>query len=78
MKNRIILTNAMKIQSAFLSGHQKFGCIYWQRERFPTKSDKVTDINAPKEILKSYLCCYLCLKTEHLSKKCTKKYISQI
>ena len=64
--------------SAFLSGHQKFGCAYWQRERFPTKSDKVTDVNAPKEILKNYWCCYLCLKTEHLSKKCTKNYISQI
>ena len=45
---------------------------------FQQKVIKVTDVNAPKEILKNYWCCYLCLKTEHLSKKCTKNYISQI
>ena len=50
--------NAM---SAFLSGQQKLCCVYCQGEHFPTKCDKVTDVNARKEILKNSLCCYLCL-----------------
>ena len=61
--------------SAFLSGQQKLCCVYCQGERFPTKWDKVTDVNAYKEILKNYSCCYSCLKAGHVSKKCTKNYI---
>ena len=38
----------------------------------------MTDVNARKEILKNYLCCYSCLKTGHASKKCTKNYICRI
>ena len=39
--------------TAFLSGHQKFCCVYCQGDYFPIKCDKVTDINARKEILKN-------------------------
>ena len=45
--------------SAFLSGQQKLCCVYCQGELFPTKCDKVTDVNAGKEILKSSSCCLL-------------------
>ena len=34
--------------SAFLSGQQKLCCVYCQGEHFPTKCDKVTDVNARK------------------------------
>ena len=61
--------------SVFLSGQQKLCYVYCQGEHFSTKCDKVTDVNACKEILKNSLCCYLCLKTGHVSKKCTKNYI---
>ena len=64
--------------SAFLSGQQKLCCVYCQGEHFPTKYDKVTDVNARKEILRNSLCCYLCLKTGHVSKKCRKNYICRI
>ena len=57
--------NAM---SAFLSGQQKLCCVFCQGEHFPTKYDKVTCINARKEILKNSSCCYSCLKTGHVSK----------
>ena len=53
---------------AFLSGQQKLCCVYCQGEHFPTKCDKVTDVNARKEILKNSSCCYSCLKTGHVSK----------
>ena len=36
--------------SAFLSGQKKLCCVYCQGEHFPTKYDKVTDVNARKEI----------------------------
>ena len=49
--------------SAFLSGQQKLCYVYCQGEHFSTKCDKVTDVNACKEVLKNSLCCYLCLKT---------------
>ena len=75
-ENRIIVTSPMK--KAFLSGQQKLCCVYYQREHFPAKCDKVTNVNAPKEILKNSLCCYFCLKTGHVSKKCTKNYICRI
>ena len=61
--------------SAFSSGQQKFCCIYCQGENFPTKCNKVTDVNAHKEILKSSSCCYSSLKTGQFSRKCTKNYI---
>ena len=61
--------------SLFLSGEQKLCCVYSQGEHFPRKYDIVTDVNVRKEILKHSLCCYLCLKTGHLSEKCTKNYI---
>ena len=61
--------------SAFFSGQQKLYCVYCQEEHFPTKRDKVTDVNAQKEILKNYSCCYSCFKIGHVSKKCTKNYI---
>ena len=64
--------------SSFLSGQQKLCCVYCQGEHFPTKCDTVTDVNACKKVLKNSLLCYLCLKTAHLRKKCTKKYICQI
>ena len=79
MKNRIILTSAVKIQcQLFLSVQQKLCCLYCQGEHFPRKCDKVTDVNARKEILKNSLCCYSCLKTGHASKKFTKSYICWI
>ena len=58
--------------SAFLSGQQKLCCAYCQGEHFPcdSKCDKVTDVNARKEIRKKSL--YLCLKTGHVSKKLQK------
>ena len=34
--------------SVFLSGQQKLCCVYCQGEHFPTKCDKVTDVNARK------------------------------
>ena len=75
MKNRIILTSAVKIQcQLFLSVQQKLCCLYCQGEHFPRKCDKVTDVNARKEILKNSSCCYSCLKIGHASKKCTKNY----
>ena len=65
--------------SAFLSGQQKLCCVYCQGEHFPTKCDKVTDVNARKEILKNSPCCYLCLKTGYVSKKMYKKlYLSNL
>ena len=63
---------------AFLSGQQKLCCVYCQGEHFPTKCDKVIDVNACKEILKNSSCCYLCLKAGHVSKKCRKNYICRI
>ena len=45
--------------SEFLSGQQKLCCVYCQGELFPTKCDKVTDVNAGKEILKSSSCYLL-------------------
>ena len=58
--------------SAFLSGQQKLCCAYCQGEHFPcdSKCDKVTDVNARKEIRKKSL--YLCLKTGNVSKKLQK------
>ena len=53
-------------------------CVYCQGEHFPTKCDKVTDVNARKDILKNFSCCYLCLKTGHVSKNYTKNYICPI
>ena len=60
--------NPNKRNEAFLSGQQKLCCVYCQGEHFPTKCDKVTDVNARKEILKNSSCCYSCLKTGHVSK----------
>ena len=64
--------------AVFLSGQQKVCWVYCQGEHFPTKCDKVIDINARKEILKNSSFYYLCLKTGHVSKKCTKNYICRI
>ena len=64
--------------TVFLSGQQKVCWVYCQGEHFPTKCDKVIDINARKEILKNSSFYYLCLKTGHVSKKCTKNYICRI
>ena len=69
--------NPNKRNEAFLSGQQKLCCVYCQGEHFPTKCDKVTDVNARKEILNNSS-CYSCLKTGHVSKKCTKNYICRI
>ena len=49
--------------SAFLSGQQKLCCVYCQGEHFSTKSDKVINVNARKEISKNSSRCYLCFKT---------------
>ena len=38
----------------------------------------MTNVNARREILKNSSCCYSCLKTGHVSKKCTKNYICRI
>ena len=64
--------------SAFLSGQEKFCCVYCQGEYFPAKCDKVTNVNARKEILQNSSCCYSYLKTGHVRKKYTKNYICQI
>ena len=61
--------------SELLSGQQKLCCVYCQGEHFLAKCDKVTHVNAHKEILKNSSCCYSCLKTGHASKKFTKNYI---
>ena len=68
----------MKIQCQLFIRTAKIACVYCQGEHFPTKCDKVTDVNARKEILKNSSCCYLYLKTGHVSKKCTKNYICRI
>ena len=47
------------------------------RGTFPTKCDKVNDVNACKEILKNSSCSYLCLKTVHLSKYFTKNIFAE-
>ena len=63
--------------SAFLSGQQKLCCVYCQGEHFPTKCDQVTDLNVCKEVLKNSSCSYLCLKTVHLGKNCTKNIFAE-
>ena len=64
--------------SVFLSGQEKLCFVYCQGEHFPTKCDKLTNVNAHKEILKNFSCCYSCLKTGHVSKKSTKNHICRI
>ena len=57
-----------KTMLAFLSRQQKLCCIYYQGKYFLTKCDKVTDVNARKEILKDSSFCYLCLKVASATK----------
>ena len=62
----------MKIQCQHFYYDSKNCVVSIVKENITKKCDKMTDVNARKEILKNSSCYYSCLKTGNISKKCTK------
>ena len=72
-QDRCTLTDTEFTTSSFVS-QSKGMCVYCRESYPPSKCTKVTDVSARRRILRKYARCFICLKSGHLCKNCTRQY----
>ena len=46
-----------------------------EEDHLPSRCSKVTNINSRKDVLRKFSKCFICLKSGHLAKNCSSKYV---